>query len=148
MIQYKIEDVIEGKEALQEIGQKCWDEVDQLNQTFLFDPDWEKYQQANDQGMIRYYTAYDGDTLIGFSLFIITPMLHCKGKFSAVSDCVYLEPEYRRKHFTDFTLLIQDDLKLEGVQLFTLHVKAWLDTGNLSERIGCTHQENVLQRSL
>lgn len=145
---YKTEDMIKGKDRLMAIGTACWNEVDQLNKDFEFDPDWDRYSLLNDLGMVRYYTMYnDDEEFVGFCLMIINPCLHCKGKFVAVSDCIYIHPKYR-KTGTEFINLIIEDLREEGVHIFSLHIKAWMDTGNLAPKIGCTHYENVLQRVL
>ena len=147
-MEYLIEDIIAGKEALEVLANQCWDEVDQSNKVLDFDPDWASYAQLNKQGMIRYYGAYGDDhKQEGFAIFLISPSLHCKGKFMATSDSVYLTKGYRA-HGTEFINLIIEDLRSEGVHWFSLHLKAWLDSGKLAKQIGCTHYENVLQRSL
>ena len=144
---YKIEDMIEGKEALSIIVKECWDEVDQMNTECDVDPDWEQYEQMNNAGMIRYYTVYDGDELVGFAIFIISLSLHVKGKYIASSDVIYLKKPYRGKG-AEFINLIQEDLREQKVQRFSINIKKWVDTGNLAPAIECEHCENVLQRSL
>lgn len=144
---YKIEDIIESKDALYKIGKECWDEVDQMSKEAPFDPDWDQYEQMNNAGMVRYYTAYDGNKLIGFGIFVISLSLHSKGMYIASSDCVYLKKPYRGKG-AEFINLIQQDLREQKVKRFSLNIKAWMDTGRLAPAIGCEHYENVLERSL
>lgn len=147
---YSIENLMKDRSFLKKFGGECWEEVDQMGRAgFKFDPDWVEYERLEEAGMLRYYTMYDhsNKNKVGFAIFIIAKSLHCKGKFIANSDSIYIHPRYRG-YGTEFLRLIMEDLRAEEIDWFSLHVKAGDDNGNLAHRIGCEHYENVLQRKL
>ncbi len=146
---YGIERLTDILDEFVPFTQKAWDEVSQLRDTFKLDPDIESYLLLDDAGMLRLYTMREGDDnlLVGYALYIIQPVLHCKGSFQAVSDVMYIEPEYRGNGYTLLNL-VQEDLKKEGVKWFSFTVKAWLDSGKLAEKLGCKLYEKVYQKEL
>lgn len=146
---YKIEDAVLDREYVDQAAKKCWDEVDQMKGHLEYELDWDSYAELNDLGMLRYYTVYtDQEEKVGFACFIISKSLHNKGKFIATSDCMYIEPVYRRCGSELLSLIIKD-LSEQNVDWFSMNVKAWLDNqGKLGKSIGCTLQEYVYQRGL
>ena len=146
---YSVENVFDVLDEFLGLTQKVWDEEDQAKGVMELDPNLEAYRSLNDNGMLRLYTIREEDSnrMVGYALYIIQPHLHCKNYFHAMSDVMYIEPEYRKLGTTLLTL-VQEDLKLEGVKWFSFTVKAWLDNGNLADRIDCKHYENVYQKEL
>lgn len=146
---YSVEDTFEVLDEFLPLTRKAWNEVDQLKGVMDLDPNLEAYKQLNDSGQLRLYTIREEDSkvMVGYALYLIQPVLHCKGQFSAISDVMYIEPEYRKLGTTLLTL-VQEDLKLEGVKWFSFTVKEWLDNGKLAERLGCKLFEKVYQKEL
>jgi hypothetical protein len=146
---YSVENTFDVLDEFLPMTKKAWDEVDQLKGVMEYDPNLEAYRQLNDAGQLRLYTIREEDTkrMVGYALYLVQPVLHCKGQFTAISDVMYIEPEYRKLGTTLLTL-VQEDLKLEGVKWFTFTVKDWLDNGKLAERLGCKLFERVYQKEL
>ena len=144
---YGVELMFDIIDEILPLGQKVWDEVDQMNDIMTFDPALDAFKAMEDTGQLRCYTMRQSGTLVGFALYLIQPVLHCKGKFHAVSDVMYIEKEYRGLGATLLDL-VQRDLKEEGVNWFTFIVKAGLDNGRLAEKLGCVLHEKLYQKEL
>ncbi len=146
---YGIESFKDIKGELIPYTLSAWEEVDQMKGTFELNPDVEAYEALESAGMLRLYTmrVSEGTPLIGYALYIIQPVLHCKGNFHAVSDVMFIDKEYRGLGEHLLTL-VQDDLREEGVKWFSFTVKAWLDSGKLAEKLGCQLFESVYQKEL
>lgn len=144
---YGIEDVFEILDEFLPLTREAWEEVDQAKGVMEFNPDIEQYRKLNDNGYLRLYTMREKGRLVGYALYLIQPVLHCKGYFGASSDVMYIKEQYRGSG-VKFLSLIQDDLKGEGVKWFSFTVKTWLDTGRLAEALGCKLFESVYQKEL
>lgn len=60
------------------------------------DPDWDKYRQYGEAGLSRVVTLRKDGKLIGYSVFFIFEHPHHPSVTHAVSDALYLSPEYRK----------------------------------------------------
>ena len=144
---YSVENTFDVLDEFLPLTQKAWDEVDQMKGHLTFEPDLEAYKALNNAGQLRLYTMREEGVMVGYALYLIQPVLHCKGSFHGLSDVMYIEPEYRGLGGTLLDL-VQSDLKEEGVKWFGFTVKAGLDTGRLAESLGCVLHEKVYQKEL
>lgn len=135
------------QEELGALGKKAWDEVDQLNTHFKFDLDWDAIKNLEANGMWRTYCMRDpsSNKMIGFLAVVIQSLLHSKGTYHAITDCAYVEPEYRGG-FSKLLSLCEQDLRDEGVKMFTFTLKSWDLRGDFLENKGFTHYENIYQK--
>lgn len=136
--------------ALDEITpliEMVWEEVDQRADVMPLDLDRDAYYELYQAGMLRYYTARTEGVLVGFIVVMVQKNLHSKGRFSGVTDVMYIKPEYRG-NFSDLLLLVEEDLRVEGVSWFTFITKSWLDSGGLADKLGYKHYENINQKVL
>ena len=98
---------------------KTWNEVDQRKDMGLaLNPDWGLYEQLEESGRLFVYTV--GST--GYASFILSPDLHRKGHFSAVSDVIYIKPE-ERGILEECLPCIEKDLKGSGADHISVVVK-------------------------
>jgi len=145
---YALESVDQVKDDIWPLLQACWEEVDQLAEHMELDPDWEKFQQLQDMGMLRTYTSRNNEgEMVGFICVIIQSLLHSKGNYHAMTDVAYVKPEYRGK-FTTLLSLVEEDLKEEGVGWFSFVLKSWDKRGKFLEDMGFTLFENTYQKKV
>lgn len=128
--------------------QMVWEEVDQRNGDFELDIDMDQYLLLIEAGAYKPYSIRTDDgNLVGYIGVVVTPSLHCKGRKDATTDVMYIHPKYRG-YGSNLLTLITDDLKEEGITWFSFITKAWLDEGNLAEKLGFKLYEKVYQRIL
>jgi hypothetical protein len=104
----------------------------------------ESYEQMDKTGSLQILTARDGDILVGYCLFIISPNLARKTMICATQNIFYVSPEYRGN--TGVRLLKKSIrfLQLRGVHRVYPH--HWSDSkslrlGGLYKKLGATLQE-------
>lgn len=101
------------------------------------DPDVERYNAAEDAGMLRCYTARVGERLVGYATFFLNNNLHYKSSLQAAQDVIFVLPEYRCGRIGISLIKYCDAaLRAEGVQATYQHVKAAHNFGPLLERMG------------
>jgi GNAT superfamily N-acetyltransferase len=100
-------------------------------------PNWPWYEASEAAGQLRIFTARDGETLIGYAIYVIGPGLHYRDFTYANQDILFVLPEYRRG-FTGRELLrfTEQALRADGVHLVLQHVKVAHDFGPLLRREG------------
>lgn len=115
-------------QVAQEIGpllKAHWLEVAHYPDIAL-EPDWTRYEKADDTGVLRVYTARDGYSreLIGYAIYAVMPNAHYMGSIQANQDILFLKPEYR-KGLRGTQLLDYSErcLAAEGVQVVYQHIK-------------------------
>lgn len=104
------------------LGEMAYIEVEETKLEEILTPDKELYLLLNETNSIRYYEVVYEHEIVGFASFFVNPSLHHRGKFNAVSDVVYVKPEHRGCGM-DFINYIKDELKNEGVDMFSITFK-------------------------
>ena len=144
---YGLEPLSDIRDELEPLIKKVWDEVDSRAKFLDQEVDMNFYLEAEAAGMCRVYTIRDKGNLIGFSVNMIQPIPHCKGKFCSVIDGIYIEPEYRGIG-KDFINIIDEDLKDIGVTYSVFALKEWDEKENLVEALGYKHYESMYRKVL
>ena len=109
----------------------------------------EMYSVIEEQGALRCYIARDDGKLIGYLSFFVRSNPHYKSSVQAVSDVLFLLPEYRRGG-TGVLLIRHGEraLKAEGVQAVYHHVKRTNQVGRLLVRMGYELIDEVYAKRL
>lgn len=134
-----------------------WAEISRYKDIEL-EPDEEAYAAAEEAGLLRTYTArlpvrpdagVDRGRLVGYVIFFLRPNMHYRRSLQAAQDVLYLHPDYRRG-MAGVTLIrvAETRLRAEGVQVIYHHVKRTNRVGELLERLGYEHVENVYAKRL
>jgi len=79
--------------------------------------DWEVLHKLEDAGVVRIFTAREGDRLAGYCCLMVSPThTQYKGRCWATQDSLYVLPDYRG--LMSLRFLIYQDLSLasEGIQ--------------------------------
>jgi GNAT superfamily N-acetyltransferase len=142
-----------------ERAQDCFDEARPLLQAhwaeiahytdIAFDPDWAAYITAEDAGFLRTYSIRERGALKGYAVFFVRTNVHYKSCLHAQCDIIYLDPALRGGLLGGrFLLWCDEQLKKEGVQMVSHHIKVAHDWGPLIKRFGYEHVDSVWYRRL
>lgn len=119
-----------------------WDEVDQRNKLYCFDPDWDLYQQLEDINRHFAICARDEGRVVGYVSSLVQPMLHCKGHLQIISEAFFVLPEYRSKGVGRAILEACKKVGQEvGANYWHLNIKANIKDKSLMEYLGLELQE-------
>ena len=92
---FALESLANVKEDIKPLIKKHWELV-ALNQGVIkLNPDWEKYAQMDQSGLLRIFTARKNNELVGYCVLVVSQSLHYKDHIFANNDVVFVLPEYR-----------------------------------------------------
>jgi GNAT superfamily N-acetyltransferase len=92
---------------------------------------------------LRCYTArsISGD-LIGYAIwFLVRGHPHYRYTTYAHNDIVYIDPSHRGGAGIRLLKYAEEQLRSDGVQVLSLHIKTSFDWGPLAKRMGYEHTE-------
>ncbi len=122
-----------------------WKEIANHQGVIPLDPDFDKYQNVEDNNMLRIYTARDDGKLIGYFISFVSPHMHYKSTIYALNDIMYIDPSYRGST-VGFRLIkgAMVDLKSNcGVDKLVIHMKVTHEFRKLLTKLGfCLEEEN------
>jgi len=115
-----------------------YEEIAWKQDKIALNPDLERYLQLEAAGMLRIYTAREAGAIIGYAVFCVAQELHYKDIKQAQSDVLYVDPLRRgamvgKKLLRDYA---EGELRREGVQDISLHIKFANDWSKLAEHWG------------
>lgn len=64
--------------------------------TLPFTPRWADYEAMAGLGVLRIYTARFNGALIGYSVFVVAPAVHCGAAIEATEHTLFVVPEHRK----------------------------------------------------
>lgn len=129
------DEFIEGvKEHLEE----HFKEVGAFNKSLPLDPDYELYELGAKGGNYILFTIRDEDTLLGYSTWWIGPHSYHSGHDVAVSDLIWLHPEYRGGEvITSFIQWCEEELYAShGADMICINVHLERDFSGILEQLG------------
>lgn len=132
---------------LSPLSQQHWAEVT-LYPDIPLDPNIELYERMDAAGVIRVFTARDGDgKLVGYSVFFVAPDIRCRGSLQATMEILFILPEHRGfgKEFIEWC---DEQLRDEKVQVIIQHVDMAFDFSPVFVRLGYTWAQKVFTRRL
>lgn len=147
MVTFQEESLREVALEVQSLLREHWEEIALNKDVIKLDPDWEKYEQLAEGGILRILTARADGKLVGYYVSVVTPHLHYRGSLTAFGDIFYLKKEYR-EGLIGYRMLKANDkmLKGHGVQRILAMEKLHQPLGQLWKRLGYTHVENVYSK--
>ena len=127
-----------------------WEEVPTLNHDDIgLELDKDKYRQYEAVGHLSVVGAYDEDKLVGYVVMIADSMQQHKGMWQAVTDVVYLKPEYRKgTNAQDLIRFCEEHLKKYGIDFFQIHVNMVYDFSKLPESLGYDFAYKIYNKRL
>ena len=124
MVKYQQEFLTSVVDDIKPLIKSHWDEIALNQDRIKLNPDWEAYQNFEDQDRLRIFTARDEGELVGYFVVIIGVNIHYKDHLFASNDIIYLSPNYR-KGFTGIRLIkfAEKCLRQDGISVLTINTK-------------------------
>ena len=145
MLIFNHESIKDCKDEMAVLVKHHWNEVGWYKDKVPCDPDWDTYEMLDEAKVAHLLTARrDDGLLVGYIIFIRDFHLHSKNNLMAVTDVLYLHPNYR--HGRNSYRLLEfglDYLRSIGVQLATINVNVDHPFGRLCESLGMQLHEEV-----
>lgn len=143
-----------GDVELETLKHAHWEEVGHYRDIEIA-PDFERYQQFEKNGILRLYTARAAGRLDGYGVFLLGTALNYRPVITAQQSTLFVHPRARRGNAgRSFIRWIEGELRAEGVQIVTQHVKAIHNAAHggafvrMLERDGYEVQDYVLTKRL
>jgi GNAT superfamily N-acetyltransferase len=110
----------------------------------------EQYEQLEDMGLLRCYTARtEWGRLIGYSVFIVSTSLHSRRCLQACQDALFILPEYRLGSTGLRLIRFADEaLANEGVEVVVRQTTANRDISRIFEGMGYLETHRCYARRL
>jgi hypothetical protein len=97
-------------------------------------PNLTRYQQLEDLGALRIYTARKDSKLLGYMIFLISESLHFENVTDAYQDILYIDPSHRGFGLSFFRW-VDTQLKNDGVNFILQNVTTKCDFSPLLKRL-------------
>ena len=142
MIKFAVETFEDVIQEIRPLLARHWQEIAWYKDKVPYAPDWERYKQVAEAGVLHIVTARKDGELVGYLVSMISPGMHYKLTNYAVNDIIYLHPDHRggRTAFRMFKFAIEEFKKM-GVSIFTVHMKTDAPFERLCEALGMQKQE-------
>lgn len=132
-----------------------WDEVEVDKEAMDLDIDWPRMFELEALGYSKSFGAWCGETLVGYSLFHVTPNIHSRTVLQGVNDVLFVEREHRGDAGVRLIRTAERLLKQLGVRkiMYNTKVEARIGrkgstTGDLLSRMHYRLDEEVYTKLL
>jgi GNAT superfamily N-acetyltransferase len=104
--------------------ERHWREIANYQEVIPLAVNFEAYRQADAGGKLLVLVAREGDSMIGYSVFMLIRSPHYRSSLFAMNDVIYVLPEYRKGR-TGLALIRESEklLKARGCVKISWHVK-------------------------
>ncbi len=137
-----------------------WEEIDPLikahykeiasNQDIPLVPDKKKYEEAEENDILRCYTARIDGRLVGYAVFLVNYNMHYSTSKQALQDILFiLKSERKGRLGLGLIKYTEAELESEGVELILHHVKiGHPQLQRLLEKLGYSPVDMVLSKRI
>lgn len=115
-----------------------YEEVGSLNDVVPLDPDWDGmfYYESKGQLVSCVVRLAETGKVLGYAMYILTPTLHAKNTLHAISDVVYIVPEWRKGLMAfKFLNFVERHCKMAGAKVMHTFMPAKVSAA-VMERVG------------
>lgn len=144
---FQREKLSEAWDELLPLLQEHWKEIAHY-QDIPLDIDRATYERLESSDAIRLFTLREGEELVGYACFFLVHHPHYRSSKQAQQDVIYIAPKARGGSGYRFIKDCDEELRKEGVQVVSHHVKAAHNFGPMLERIGYDLQDLIYTRRL
>ena len=147
MVNYQQEFLTSVVDDIKPLIKSHWDEIALNQDRIKLNPDWDAYQNFEDQDRLRIFTARDKDELVGYFVVIIGVNIHYKDHLFASNDIIYLSPNHR-KGFTGIRLIkfAEKCLREDGISVLTINTKVHQPFDKLMDFLKFNNIERVYSK--
>jgi GNAT superfamily N-acetyltransferase len=129
MLTYQLESVDRCWNQVMELAVVHWAGTKSYRRHYPFNPSFERYREANQQGFFQLLTARDGERLAGYFGVYLSPSMHSQ-HVMMTEDTFFLHPDYRGGTTAlRFLKHILEQARAWGVQEIMFSCEADNDTG-------------------
>lgn len=123
-MRYQQEFLATVQQDIKPLLEKHWSEIALNQDKIKLNPDWGAYNQLEQAGKLKIFTARDDGKLVGYFVVIVDRHIHYKDHLFANNDILFVDKEYR-KGFTGIKLVkfAEKCLKEDGVSVLTINTK-------------------------
>ena len=127
-----------------------YDELALHKDAIPLDPDYDRYLSLEAKKQLKVFTLRtDDQELIGYAVFIITPMLHYKSTVCAANDLLYIDRKYRQGMTgVKFIKYCESKIKEYGADKITWHVKESNNFVPILKRMGYITEDIIVGKIL
>lgn len=135
------------RKDIEELIKLHWEEVALNKEAIKLNPDYERYEELDAQGVLKFFSARENGELVGYFAVVVQKSLHYQDHLFANNDVLFLHPKHR-KGLTGMKLIrfAENCLKADGVSLLTINTKTHLPFDALLKRMGYIHIENIYSK--
>lgn len=146
IVQTTIADKIEAAATLLD---EHWHESARNKHLMVLKPDLPKYEALEAMGKLLGLVAYDGETMVGYSVNLISPHMHYADLVCAYNDVLFVASAYRETKL-GLQLIRETEraCKARGVHLMLWHAKEDTALSKILPRMGCRVQEIIYTKEL
>jgi GNAT superfamily N-acetyltransferase len=139
------DDVIE---ELKPLIEEHYFEVENYLDSMLFDPDYELYSALAAAGHVHVLTARsESGGIVGYTVTMVNPSLHCKKDKMAVNDALYVDPDHRGTECAvEMLSVLEKHMRSKDVSLMTFNMKAKKSYKSLMDKLGFKESETVFTK--
>lgn len=148
-ITYQQESLVTFEKEAKELLLKHWEEIALNKDKIKFNPDWSRYYELEEAGLLKVFTARLDKKMIGYFIVVVNRSLHYKDHIFADNDAIFLQKEYR-KGYTGSNLIkfVEKCLKDDGVSLLKINTKVHQPFDNLLSFLNFNLIERVYTKYL
>lgn len=133
-------------EEMKPLNLAHWDEVAMYKEVPL-DPGYDAFLNLENSGHLQTFCARINGELVGYAVFVLNHHLHYRNTLMAVQDIVFIKKECRGEG-AKFINWCDGQLKENGVNVVTHHVKAKHNWGKMLERNGYELMDLIYSKRL
>jgi GNAT superfamily N-acetyltransferase len=126
-----------------------WHESARNKHLMVLKPDVARYQALEAAGALLSLVAYVDETIVGYSVNIVSPHLHYADLLCAHNDVLFVAGEYRTTPL-GLKLIRETEraARARGAHLMLWHAKQDTALSNILPRMGCKVQEIIYTKEL
>ena len=136
-------------EAMAKLLEEHWYELSRNRQLQVLKPDFDRYLRMEAAGYLFSLLAYDGDSLVGYSVNFLIRNLHYADLLFGENDVLFVCKSHRNSQVGSQLIEKTEQLaRSRGSQLMVWHAKPGTALENLLPRLGYTEREVWLSKQL
>jgi hypothetical protein len=142
-MQFAIEKYSAAIHEAEALIRRHYEEIAWKRDKIPLDVNHAQYLMVESKGGLRIHTARVDGELVGYAAWFIVNHMHYKTTKIANNDVLYIAPEHRGGIGGPFISFCEGDLRAQGAQVSTLHIKTVLNWGRLAENLGYEHTDST-----
>lgn len=115
----------------------------------ILNPDIDKYKKLDEAKCLIGLGLFDGDKIVGYSIFFLTNALHYADLTMGQNDIIYVHPDYRHTRWGIKLIQASEEaMRLHDRKMITWHGKEDTAFSSLMPKLGYIVQDIVFSKEL